>query len=298
MHDYNKGVLDMFLQSARSSAPQEYDTEERKAAKPSLSEYRLTLASMLAKGANPNAIEGLWGDNALHSALRMLDSFADKEQLDEIRLICKLLLKHAADPQQVNKAGMSCFDALVYYGKAEWLTDFGHPETAIRYSAIALNFLYNKRFPEVLRCLEQHPVDFNQRDHWGDNLMTAAARSGQLDILQSLLRQGGSIRDQDEEAIPVFQIACHYSAYDIAHYLLDAGLLEADMLNERTGTLQKSLLMHLAYGSQIDSAAGRAVAKKLLDAGIDVTLTDANGKTIFDYILRKRYRALLEKYRH
>ena len=297
-HSDNESVLHMFLQSARSSSASGYDTDEEKAAKPSLTEYRLTLASMLAKGADPNVIEGLWGGNALHAALRMLDSFESEATVAEIRLICKLLLENTADPEQVNKAGLNCYDALAYHDKADWLADFGQPRSAIRYSAIALALLRDDKYTAVLRCLQQYPVDFNQLNERGDNLMTATTRANQLDILQSLLQHGGSILDQDTDGYRVFQIACHRSAYDIANYLLDAGLLDTGLLNERSGKLQKSLLMNLNYGSQINSAAGRAVAKKLLDAGIDLNLTDADGKTIFDYPLDKRYRSLLEKYRH
>lgn len=295
-HSDNESVLHLLLWSVRSSSPSEYATEKEIAETPTLRAYRETLKCMLDIGANPNGIERVWGGNALLTALKMLDCFHEKEELAEIHSMIKLLLEHGADTYQTNYAGLNFFDALVYYVREDWLYEFAPVTVSIAYSSILLLHLKEKNWDKVLHGLEHYPVDFLIRDRNGDNLMTAAVRTDHLEIMQKLLQLGGSIRDQDAYGYAAMQLACHHSAYEIANHFLDEGLLDIDMLNERSGNLKKSLLMDLNYGTKINSAAGRSVVKKLLEAGIDLNLKDADGKTIFEYPIDKRFRSLLEKY--
>lgn len=105
--------LHRILDSARYS---EYNPEDF----PSLARYIEAVKLLLEKGANPNAIEKLYSETALHKAAKVATSgYTKKEDLEQLKILLDLLIQHGADPDIENEDHKTATTLLAEGGKKE-----------------------------------------------------------------------------------------------------------------------------------------------------------------------------------
>ena len=113
-------------------------------------------------------------------------------------------------------------------------------------------------------------------DKFGRTALIAAAETGQVEIVQTLIKAGADIEATSRSSGTALFAAAHQGHVDAAKHLLDAGAdTDPRDLHQRTPLMAAAVQGHVA------------VMELLLGRGASAQMCNRDGMTAFDYAVRQ-----------
>jgi len=232
--------------------------------------------------ARAGDIEGLKAQLEKNPNKFLLNSALEAAMIGRQQEAIQLLVEHGADPDYINPQGTALLVNAIMLGHAEQarlLLELGADANSIGYHRLYHGYTmdwqwtplmaasYQGNF-DIVRLLLEKKADINRTGYSSssDDPETAcdiAAYSGQLEILEYLLENGGQL---DESAIVKAVRGGHLAVVTLLHQ-------QGFDINKRAGLQQKTLLMEAAWWGHLD------IVDYFIKEGADVNATDVNGYT-------------------
>ncbi|KAF3935071.1 Ankyrin-1 [Dactylellina cionopaga] len=187
--------------------------------------------------------------------------------------LVKLLLSLGANSLSQDKSGWSALDESAPAGfdlVSQVIIDH-NPEilkSRDRDGNTALHFTVSQDFPSSVELLLRAGLDPNITNKEGVTVLCKAIKSGNIEVIQSLLRYGTDVSAEDSYGWAPLHIAAYYGVVEIGELLLEAGASKEHGPNGWTA-------MHIAI------LRGKvAFAKFLVERGVDIDKLNASEPTL------------------
>jgi ankyrin repeat protein len=128
--------------------------------------------------------------------------------------------------------------------------------------------LYNVSDPAIVQLMLDNGADSNHRDEDGYTALSRACATGDEDIVELLISRGGDVKTQSDRGRTLLMLAVMHGHPSTVNVLLDKSISIYD--RDTGGDTVVSLAVYVSR---------RDAAQRLIAAGADVNITDADGAT-------------------
>jgi predicted DNA-binding WGR domain protein/ankyrin repeat protein len=274
-----------------------------------LAPFRDVILLLLEKGADPNAVEILNGNNALLKAIDIIDSdktfeSVTKEEYEKIiQEIIRAIVQAGGDPHYVNpESRLNSFERLDLID-ANWLDILGKEIPSLnRYAQLLfiineyMEYSYNEALPipkKLLSILNEGSIDYEHKYDDDDLLIEKLFRMDNPEINQLIFSQidDGTYIMEANDALYYAGIhgAINYIEHGVVHNKFSKEMLH------NTDDDGSTPLMVLAGCEQKDQKDIRKGIELLVRAGANILAVDNDGDSILAYTKDERTKKFVEK---
>lgn len=255
---------------------------------------------MLKLGANPNAVETLWGETPLHKAAATASTrYTQPEEIAQFSQLLEALLDAGADPHAANEAGAKPIDLLRRAEHVQLLKQRGaahgsHPANLFEAVEESDTGDLHALMP-LMDNLDGRDGDGDDLlDHWMITHNDANTVEQSIACLQILLEYF-DIASTNDYGLNMLMLACYRGPVWKAEYLFEHYRFD---LNQQDNDGEVALGLLLRAEPRADKAieARRvALAKRFIARGARVDIVDSNGDTPLDHCRTVKLRQELQR---
>ena len=151
-----------------------------------------------------------------------------------------------------------------------------------------LELLKNNDYIGVKKYIK-NGADINDFNENGESVLACGIRACcDIDLLMLLIENGADIFDFDDEGVSIFDVAITYNNMKLVEYMIEQGI-DINSTNRKSGFTP---LMPAACYGRIE------IAKKLLELGADLDVTDSKGFSAVDFARKMNKKSILKLFHY
>ncbi|MDK2124319.1 ankyrin repeat domain-containing protein [Parachitinimonas caeni] len=264
-----------------------------------LPQFHLLAGMLLEQGADPNAIEMLYQESALHKAVRIavFDREEDAAQAEVMSSLLLRLLDCGADINLRNRDGCTPLDFISHPALYALLESRGARHGQC--SQALYDAIVDENHP-VLDWLLRKGIDPNNSHRQGLSPLMVAALCNNLTALRRLLEHGAKPESTRGDGGTVLHAACEGGAFNCIHYLVEHGIVDFNQQDHAGNTALCALLAYEKhhYDNAVVKQARKdaeATAVWMVSQGARLDIVNQDGESALAFAKTKALQARLRK---
>ncbi|MBD8527827.1 ankyrin repeat domain-containing protein [Pseudomarimonas arenosa] len=271
-----------------------------------ISQWALCITTLLDKGADPNAIETLYGETPLHKVAKASVNVFDQGDNDLLLDCFQRFVDAGANPNIASESGAHAIDLLIHPALVSWFKERGavhgrFPECLFDAVTYGQPAILAALIGDAENRFGLHNSGVNLAEFWAMDITPPERWAAALENAQILLSHGFQFDAIAQDGSTPLSLACAQGALLQAQWLFEQFTYDLNHRN-RDGAVPLGLLLNAPYPSGFGDLSQKdfkkrrdALALRMVQRGARLDLADNNGDTPLDLCRTLALRKQLER---